>query len=537
MNPPDRLQYRRLRVPREDRSALVDPPWDAMSGLIEENLRLRGEYKYDFQGRSLRALSADARRELLAEARRWTAAYRDADSAPEDAQRPIFLAGHQPQLVHPGVWFKNFALDRLARRHGAVAVNLVVDNDTAKSTSARVPGGTPDAPDAADVVFDVAAETVPYEERRIVDRACFETFGRRAADRIGRLVPNSMIEQYWPLAVRRSRETDNLGACLAQSRHELEGRWGLRTLEIPTSRVCRSEPFAWFVAHLLANLQRLRRTHNEIVHEYRRANRIRSASHPVPDLAAQGEWFEAPFWVWTGSDPRRRAVFARRGTHAVELTDRASLRVELPLTADAPADRAVERLIALAAEGVKIRCRTLMTTLWARLVLGDVFLHGIGGAKYDEVTDALIERFFGLRPPSFFTLSATLQLPIPQTHVAPPPDREIRGRLRELEYHPERFVEAAEASSNGAVRSLVVEKARWIETPKTPENAHERHQAIRHVNAALQGWLQRERERLVMWREEATRARRAEEILASREYAACLYPETVVREGLRGLLG
>jgi hypothetical protein len=365
MNPPDRLQYRRLRVPREDHSALVDPPWDAMAGLIDENLRLRESYEYDFQGRSLRALSIEARRELLAEARRWTAAYRDVDGASEDGQRPIFMAGHQPQLVHPGVWFKNFALDRLAWRHGAVAVNLIVDNDTIKGTSTRVPGGAPEAPEAADMAFDAAGEAVPYEERRIVDRACFETFGRRAAERIGRLVPDSMVEHYWSLVIRRSRETDNLGACLAQSRHELEGRWGLRTLEIPTSRVCRSEPFAWFVAHLLANLDRLRRMHNEIVHEYRRANRTRSASHPVPDLAEDGEWLESPFWIWTGTDPRRRALFARRLPRGVEVTDRASLRVELPLTADAPADRAVEWLMGLAAEGVKIRCRTLMTTLWA----------------------------------------------------------------------------------------------------------------------------------------------------------------------------
>ncbi|MBN1270587.1 MAG: hypothetical protein JXB04_13435, partial [Kiritimatiellae bacterium] len=277
--------------------------------------------------------------------------------------------------------------------------------------------------------------------------------------------------------------------------------------------------------------------HNEIVHEYRRANRLRSASHPVPDLAEEGEWLEAPFWVWTAADPRRRGLFARRLPRGVELTDRASLRVDLPLTADAPATRAVERLMGLAAEGVKIRCRTLMTTLWARLMLGDVFLHGIGGAKYDQVTDALIERFFGLRPPSFFTLSATLQLPIPRKHVKTPEDGQIRGRLRELEYHPERFLKGSETSSNGELHSLVAEKAQWVQSPKTPENAGQRHQEIRRANAAMQRWVQPERGRLLAQREEAARARRTEEILTWREYAACLYPESAIREGLSALLG
>ena len=67
--------------------------------------------------------------------------------------------------------------------------------------------------------------------------------------------------------------------------------------------------------------------------------------------------------------------------------------------------------------GVRIRSRALVTTLWARLALGDLFIHGIGGAKYDRVTDLLIERFFGLRPPGLLVLSATLHLPIERDRV------------------------------------------------------------------------------------------------------------------------
>ena len=29
---------------------------------------------------------------------------------------PVILVGHQPELVHPGVWFKNFLLSELAHR-------------------------------------------------------------------------------------------------------------------------------------------------------------------------------------------------------------------------------------------------------------------------------------------------------------------------------------------------------------------------------------------------------------------------------------
>ena len=52
----------------------------------------------------------------------------------------------------------------------------------------------------------------------------------------------------------------------------------------------------------------------------------------------------------------------------------------------------------------------LVTTLFARLVLSDLFIHGIGGAKYDQLTDELIRSFFGLAPPDYLVISATLHL-------------------------------------------------------------------------------------------------------------------------------
>ena len=78
--------------------------------------------------------------------------------------------------------------------------------------------------------FDRPEPRIPYKVRKIEDRECFAAFGRQAAETIAPLVADPLVGSYWPLAVARSRQTDNLGACLSQSRHELEGRWGLETL-------------------------------------------------------------------------------------------------------------------------------------------------------------------------------------------------------------------------------------------------------------------------------------------------------------------
>jgi hypothetical protein len=349
------------------------------------------------------------------------------------------------------------------------------------------------------------------------------------------------------MVLERLRETDNLGACLAQSRHQLEGHWGWKTLEVPQSQICQTESHGWFVAHLLAQLPRFREDYNAVVGEYRRAHRIRSAAHPVPDLGSDGPWLEAPFWVWTVDDPRRRPLWVKQEASEILVADRQALELRLPLSADSEAAGAVERLLDLAGAGVKIRSRALVTTLWSRLVLGDLFVHGIGGAKYDQVTDALLARFFGLEPPHYLVLSATLHLPVPKKPDTVDDLRSIRHRLRNLTFHPECSINGAigngavpaEASGGNAGEgpgALVSEKSRWIHTPQTAQNARTRCREIRRVNEALQPWVTPQREELLARLDRTAQAIGAQEILSWREYGFCLHPEANLRDFFDGLL-
>jgi hypothetical protein len=570
------LVFSRLRAPREDRTALIEPPLEDVAELVAKNVRDRGRLSdVDLGGRSLADVSLLARAELLAAARRWTGAYRNV--SPPDANDRIYLAGHQPQMFHPGVWFKNFVLGEAASRDGATAVNLIIDGDTLADATLRVPGGSIDEPNAVQVAFDAPGLGIPYEDRKIADRELFGSFGRRAIEQMAGLVGDPLLKEYWPLVQTRARECDNLGACLVQARHQLEASWGLETLEVPQSWVCRGEAFQWFVAHLLARLPKFRNAYNESLHEYRQRHHVRSRSHPAPDLIEEGAWCEAPFWLWTAENPRRRRLFVQTTADEMLLSDRQSWEARLPLSPESDAAGAVERLVELQRGSVRIRPRALVTTLWARLALGDLFIHGIGGAKYDCVTDRLVERFFGLAAPRFLVVSATLHLPIERRRATPEDVRAMQHELRAMTYQPERYLGGAGDSDcqegrNGldagvpaeaieqkgteqvvgdvSVRSkeswrqpppspiedLIAEKRRWIATPQTAQNARERCQAIRRVNAALQPSLDERREQLSRHLAETSRRLQAEGILAWREYAFCLYPESTLREFLSGLL-
>jgi hypothetical protein len=529
------IEHRELRAPRGHGEAVVDPPLAESGGVLAANRALRSEYCFDFHGRCLSHLAVEARAELLAEARAWTAGYRDLPALPDDAAAPLLMAGHQPQLFHPGVWFKNFALDALARRHGGLGVNLVVDNDTMKSSALWVPGGSVQQPRAVALSMDQPASQVPYEERSIIDRTLFAGFGRRAADQIAPLVRDPLIESYWPAVVARMEAGAKLGECLAQARHQGEGRWGSTTLEVPVSRVCRTPSFRWFLVHMLLELPRLRTVYNRVVHAYRRANHIRSIAHPVPDLAAEGPWIEAPFWIWSREDPRRRHLFACRRAGTLRLTDRRGLERELPLGADDDPGPAVARLEELEQEGVKVRSRALITTLWSRLVLSDLFLHGIGGGKYDQVTDALIAEFFELEPLRFLVVSATLHLPVAHRTTTADDLRAVQQRLRELAWHPELYVQES-AGTLPDPAELIAAKRAWIRTEPTPQDALRRFGEIRRINELLQPYVEADRRRLQKDRDRTAQSLRDEAVLGWREYAFCLFPEKTLREVFDRLL-
>ncbi|HEX5446467.1 MAG TPA: hypothetical protein VFW87_21800 [Pirellulales bacterium] len=530
-------EFRRLRAPREDRQVLSIPPLAAVGDLLARAEQVDSDQRprrcgYDVQGRSLCDLANLARREMLSEAQSYTSAYRAVKL--EAGGSRVFLAGHQPQMFHPGVWYKNFALARLAREHGAAAVNLVIDTDTLKDPSLRVPGGSVDSPAAQNIAFDDRDEAVPFAGRTIRNRQRFESFGHRACEWLRPLVPDPLLQSFWPRVVARSRETDNLGECLAQARHQLEGEWGVETLELPQSHVCQFESFHWFAAHLLAHLPRFAEVYNRAVADYRRQHGIRSLNHPVPDLARDGDWLEAPFWLSSDERPQRRRPWVRRRGDELLLSDHDRVELALPLAADAEGGRAVAMLAELPRRGVQLRTRALTTTLFARLFLGDLFLHGIGGGKYDQLTDELVRQFFSVEPSPFMVLSATLLLPVAHRRVTPGEARNVDQLLRELEFHPERYIDLAALPEEAAssARQSLAQKQRWIAEPATRDTARQRCRAIRQANEALQPYLADRRDELLARRGDYARRLPAEAVLSWREYAFCLYPEPVLREFL-----
>ncbi len=510
-----------LRAPSADGAVLAVPPLDQAGSLLQENRR-RLSQQLRILDRPLADLQDLARRTTLAQAREYLT--RGGEPLPPMAGDRLVLAGHQPELFHPGVWVKNFALHGLGQAHGLVPLNFLVDNDIAKAPVLRVPQEKP--PHLVSVPFDRLQEEVPYEERPVLDEDLFAGLPERVAAITRSWAWEPLLRSFWEKAGQKARPTPLLGERLAGARRALERRWGCHNLEVPVSRLCRTEPFAWFAGHLLVHLGAFHPLYNEVVRGYRRQHRIRSRQHPVPDLADDGDWLEAPFWAWQVGHPRRQRLWVRQTAGALHLrAGKNDLWPSLP-THDPGA--LVNGWQDLERHGYKVRTRALTTTLYARLFLADLFVHGIGGGKYDELTDVLLGRFFGLQPPSYLVVSATLLLPFPRNPV----DREICRHLarqrRDVRWNPQRHLD--EIAAAPLALQLAREKQQWI-VRSSPESSDRRGRfaKLRDITGRLQPFLaRREQELTETWRQ-CVQQVEANAVLSRRDFAFCLYPETRLR--------
>ena len=530
---------------------LVDPPVTPEPGrgsieaLVDNNRLLRTAFDTRIGDLRLWELVAATRREVLTVAAEYTGSYRDVhrpDDVAEWIARPIIMGGHQPELFHAGVWLKNSALDAYARQVGGTALNLVVDSDRCTRPAVAVPVGTPESARAEEVAFDADASEMPWEERPVFDADCFASFGRRASELLAPFEPQPILRKWWPLAVERSAACHRLGLALAQARHVLEERFGLQTLELPVSELVRLPTVMVFMGWLLAHARKLHEAYNAALAEYRQAHRVRGRGRPVPDLAvrhdASGEWLEVPWWLWSRDDPRRRRMFANTATPGtLALSDMETLRVELPIAPDTSPSKWVDALSRMEEHALRLRPRAVVTTLVSRLLVADVFVHGIGGAAYDQLTDAIVRRLTGCDPPRHAVVSGTLRLDVDRTFpgfaAADPVGQlaQVRRTLRDLEFHPERHLVPMDGQS-AAVRELIHEKCRWIDTVPTAALARRRCRAIRAANEQLSIAAEPLRRDLLGRVTALEAAIHARNVLRSREYPWCFFPEKTLKSFL-----
>jgi len=456
-------------IPERSGEALIVPSLDRVPALLAESHAMMRWDGADVLGVPLGEFRRRTRTRALALAGEYTGA-----AAPADT-RPLVVMGHQPVLFHPGVWFKYLLLTRITSATSAAGLHLIVDTDATGPIGADVPDERDQLVRARETLIDLEVD-VPLEAAPVPEPAAWTAFVERMQAHLATVRLPALAARFgaWADGAGEARGAASLGTWLARLRRRYEAQAGAPGyLELPMSWLADTPEFRAFALHLLRAPNELARVYNGQLEAYRAAHRLRSSANPFPNLTTGGDRVEAPFWVVHGG--RRRELSVARADGRLVLTVGAEPIATIPADASG--------VDALAERGIALRPKAIVLTMFARLCLGDLFVHGVGGGRYDRVTDAIAGELFGCRPAPYLVATATLHLPLAAA-AAGGERRAMERRLMDLRHNPDRYLPAA----SDAQRSLVDEKWELIRAVEAMRPGPERRAAtrrIRAINASL----------------------------------------------------
>jgi hypothetical protein len=386
MTEPSR-RYADWKAPPADGARLVWPDAPELLERTRANAnRLASESRALVQNIQLRELRSFARRAI---------------GHPDDLL--LIATGHQAELYHPGVWVKDVLIDALASRLHGKAMHLAVDTDQVKHLVLRYPRATlpvSDDPRLASASWSalVAAPTarhLDFLEQSV--RETTSTLGFRP-----------MLSEF--LHELRDANEPDLSRALTTALLRIDQSLGLTRSSVIASNLWASDAFAAFVYHVAAHADRFAEDYNVSLDAYRAETDTRDPNRPMPNVLLTDESVELPFWLddLASGQRTRPTVFRSDGDWVLQPVDRDCFAFDSRLDGWDAAGRLNDYL---RRSRLRLAPRALTLTMFARLCLVDLFVHGIGGGRYDQVTDRIVERHFGIEPPAFAVTTATLLFP------------------------------------------------------------------------------------------------------------------------------
>jgi hypothetical protein len=311
-------------------------------------------------------------------------------------------------------------------------------------------------------------------------------------------------------------------------------------LYLEGSKIWATAPFYHFATQWLLNLPELNDCYNQALNEYRKKYQIEHDLTPMPNLKFESWWFEIPFWgvtqhkqrysVWAKNDGKHIILKIKGGdgTYSLELNE---LEKEL------------------SAMRMSLWPKAIPQTLFCRMYLCDYFIHGTGGAAYEEVGDILFTKYFKLKPLSFGVATGTYL-------VEPEKIRgleEVAGREerilwweRALAQNPEYLFtkkDAWEAElpsfmhpafklclGNAYLRNLVETKMKWLSALQNPTYKTQAAYKIKEINHVLYEGYAEALQAMEKGLADIEKVKKPIDILSYREYPFFCYPQEMFPE-------
>lgn len=539
-----------FKVPQKNKQIFLSPSVDKISSLLEENKIIFSQYSFKILNQPFKEVRKNSRKGVIREALRFSKKFDpDIGEKIDTAYQYIIQSGHQPVFFHPGIWIKNIFLNELLKSpllDKSLGLNIILDNDICKDLNLSLPVLPSNGNlklEKVNFLSSTLTPNLPFEEYPCPSLELITKFNRDIIHRLKSLESENkdILNNFRNFAqclenssrfCNQNYTRGNLGEFLGLARHLYEQEIEPAYLEIPFSQICNSDEFLSFFLEITKNIESFSKTYNNKLDECRKLFKIRNRTQPSPNLIIKENLIEVPFWIWKEGDQRKN-IFILREKEKNYLYNNSCGKIFL-IEKDG-----VKYLLSLKTllkeRGLKIRPKALLLTLYNRLFISDLFIHGLGGAKYDLVTDEIIREFFKVEPPHFLVVSCTLNLNFKSS-----PDAfdfkisALKNKIRDLEFNPERCVDELSLTKKerNQIRELVAKKTELIKKIKktlSPIEKRKNSKEIKTINNFIAEKLGPLKYELAKKMEEEEEKMKQSKVYTFREFPYCFFSAKTLR--------
>ena len=538
------MKIETFTIPKNNREIFIKPTYDDIPGLIDLNKERFKSYDFNINGIPFSGFREQVRSETLKKAGEYTEGIKSlcsklniagAENLPcisdvYKSGRDIIETGHSPILAHPGVLIKHCLVNSISKKVNGIGINMVVDNDACHNDYLNIPDINGLDSSVERIEFLSSLYNLAFEEIRYTDSTQLPFFKECVLKALHNPDMKKSFEDFINLVIKLSGETLQFTDLFTCARYAYLLRFGIGNLECPVSLISETESFLNFFLHITANARSFVDIYNAKLREYRRLKKISSKANPLPDLMKKGYVVELPFWIWREGESRESLFASVADSKRISIICGEKIVTPFDLGENGNLSENLRRLKDLINTGIKFRPKAIVNTMYSRMFFSDLFIHGIGGAKYDLVTDEIIREFFGVEPPAYATVSATLQLPYKPFNVSNDDVVGLKHLIKDMGYNPDKYV-SREIMEDTGTKSMVNEKKDLI--VKEAHDSEKRHRVfdrLKEINALMKENISPLIKKKEKELEDLEKKIRYNSIVTNREYPFCIYPESMLRE-------
>ncbi len=391
----------------------------------------------------------------------------------------IISNGHQPEIQHPGILFKDILTDLIAKKLNAIAIHVIVDTDATEFNISL-----PKSKNQflfLNQIHIKSNEIFSKFNLKEIEKKEIINYLKKLNSEMNLFIPENYISsslEYSNFIISELEKNTSLTKISFLIREKFFKDNSIQIYQIPISELIQLSSFQFLVKLIKENFNTFREAYNSSLAEYRKEHKIKNHAQPIPDLNEE----ELPFWVLNFTT-----------------NERVTLKKDESW------------------EGKIILPKAITLTMFLRLFLSDFFIHGKGGGRYEEVSEKIYEKFFKIKASPYSVASITYNLIFPEKfNFANIDEKTLEQNLRDIEYSPEKFLD----SENEFVKEKKIIQA---EFKNLDSNKKELHKKIEELNSQMKKLVQNKKEDFEKTKSILPEILKTKEVFITRTFPFFLY--------------